>query len=122
MLKVVTAVSLSRLQCFYTMRDEMDQFLKGWKVRSIEVLPEKQGVEVIFQVEGHDPVRFRTRKFGIGRRGAKSAALAKFAAQAGYGSLEDVFTYVSGLPSDMVGGSRSKAVPWSWRPARFPTG
>ena len=81
-----------------------DQFLKGWKVRSIEVLPEKQGVEVIFQVEGHDPVRFRTRKFGIGRRGAKSAALAKFAAQAGYGTVEDVYTFVSGLPSDLVGG------------------
>jgi hypothetical protein len=86
------------------MRDEMDQFLRGWKVRSIEVLPEKRGVEVTFQTEGHDPVRFRTRKFGIGRRGVRSAALAKFAAQAGYGSVEDVFRYVSGLPSDMVGG------------------
>ena len=81
-----------------------DQFLKGWKVRSIEVLPEKQGVEVTFQIEGHDPVQFRTRKFGIGRRGARSAALAKFAAQAGYGSVEEVFRYVSGLPGDMVGG------------------
>ncbi len=81
-----------------------DQFLKGWIVRSIEVLPEKRGVEVIFQIEGHDPIRFRTRKFGIGRRSAKSAALAKFASRAGYGPVEEVFRYVSGLPSDMVGG------------------
>src|SRR5687768_8169189 len=103
MLKVVTAVSLSRLQCFYTVRDEMDQFLRGWKVRSIEVLPKKQGVEVTFQIEGHDPVRFRTRKFGIGRRGAKSAALAKFAAQAGYGTVEALFHYLSSVPTDMVG-------------------
>jgi hypothetical protein len=69
---------------------ETAQFLKAWKVRQIVVLPENQGVEVTFSVEGHDPICFRTRKFGIGRRGAKSAALAKFASQAG-------------LPSDMVG-------------------
>ena len=80
-----------------------DQFLKGWKVRSIEVLPEKRGVEVTFQTEGNE-FRFRTRKFGIGRRGVRSAALARFAAQAGYGSVEEVFRYVSGLPGDMVGG------------------
>ena len=84
--------------------DEMtDQILTGWKVRSIEVLPEKRGVEVTFQTEGNE-VRFRTRRFGIGRRGAKAAALSRFASQAGFGSVEDVFRYVSGLPSDMVGG------------------
>jgi hypothetical protein len=82
---------------------ETAQFLKAWKVRQIVVLPENQGVEVTFSVEGHDPICFRTRKFGIGRRGAKSAALAKFASQAGYGEVKEVFNYVSGLPSDMVG-------------------
>ena len=84
--------------------NETDQFLTGWKAVSIEILPEKRGVEVTFQIDGHDPVRFRTRKFGIGRRSAKSAALSKFAAQAGYGSVERIFEYVTGLPSDIVGG------------------
>jgi hypothetical protein len=83
--------------------DETAQFLKSWKVRAIEVLPGNKGVEVEFGVEGSDPIRFRTRRFGIGKRGARSAALAKFASQAGFGVAEDLFRYVSGLPQDLVG-------------------
>lgn len=79
------------------------QFLTAWRVQEIVVLPDNQGIRVTLGVEGHDPICFRTRKFGIARRGAKSAALAKFASQAGYGEVEELFKYVSGLPGDMVG-------------------
>lgn len=83
--------------------NETAQFLSSWKVRAIEVLPDNKGVEIEFGVEGRDPIRFRTRRFGIGKRGARSAALAKFASQAGYGVVEDIFRYVSGLPLHLVG-------------------
>gem|GEM_PF-4318034 len=62
---------------------ETAQFLAAWKVRSIVALPSNRGVEVTIGVEGHSPISFQNRKFGVGSRGPKSAALAKFAAQAG---------------------------------------
>lgn len=68
--------------------------LQPWKVRSIEILPNQRGAEVTFSVEGRDPMRFRTRRFGVGRRGAKSAALAKFAAQAGFGEVAVLYQYL----------------------------
>src|SRR6185436_3136260 len=83
---------------------QLSQFLNAWKVRSIEVLPDNEGVEVEFVVEGHEPFRFRTRKFGIGKRGARSAALAKFASRAGYGEVEELFRHIVSLPRDTVGG------------------
>jgi hypothetical protein len=82
---------------------EASQFMKSWKVRHIEVLPDNRGVEVEFGVEGRDPVRFRTKRFGIGRRGARSAALAKFASQAGFGEAEDLFHLIVSLPRKTVG-------------------
>lgn len=84
--------------------DEEAQFLKAWKVQRIVVLPENRGVEVTFAVAGHDPFSFRTRKFGVGRRGAKSAALAKFASHAGFGEAKAIFDYLCGLPRETVGG------------------
>ncbi len=82
---------------------EASQFMKPWKVRYIEVLPDNKGVQVEFGVDGRDPVRFRTKRFGIGRRGARSAALAKFASQAGFGVVEDLFHLIVSLPRDTVG-------------------
>ena len=82
---------------------DLSQFQKALKVQTIEVLPDNRGVEVTIGAEGKTPFRFRTRRFGIGRRGARSAALARFAAQAGYGQVEEVFHYLSGLPRDLVG-------------------
>lgn len=82
---------------------EASQFMKPWKVRHIEVLPGNKGVQVEFGIEGRDPVRFRTKRFGIGRRGARSAALAKFAAQSGFGEAEDLFHLIVSLPRDTVG-------------------
>ena len=84
--------------------NEAPQFLKAWIVQRIVVLPENRGVEVTFAVAGRDPFSFRTRKFGVGRRGAKSAALAKFASHAGFGEAEAIFDYLCGLPCVTVGG------------------
>ena len=86
------------------------QFLKQWKVRSIEVLPENRAVQVIFGTEGNDSERFSTHRFGIGRRGARAAALARFASHAGFGDVEDLFSYVCALPRDTVG----QILPAAW--------
>jgi hypothetical protein len=83
--------------------NDFAQFQKPMKVQSIEVLPDNRGIEISIGTAGKTPFRFRTRRFGIGRRGARSAALARFAAQAGYGDVEVVFHYVSSLPRDLVG-------------------
>lgn len=84
--------------------NEASHFLNAWKVQRIEVLPENRGVEVTLAVAGHDPFSFRTRKFGVGRRGAKSAALAKFASHAGFGDAKCIFDHLCSLPRDTVGG------------------
>ena len=82
---------------------QASQFLSSWKVRAISVLPNDKGIEVMFAVEGQDAFRFRTRKFGIGKRGARAAALARFAAQAGFGKVEDLFRDIVNMPADTVG-------------------
>jgi hypothetical protein len=82
---------------------EPSQFLKAWKVLSIEVLRENKGVEVTFGVEGREPIAFTTKRFGVGRRGAKSAALAKFAAHAGYGEVDFLYNYICALPTESDG-------------------
>lgn len=82
---------------------EISQFMKPWKVRAIKALPDNNGVEIEFETDGREPIRFRTRKFGIGRRNAKSAALARFASQAGFGKPRLLFRYLSILPRDLVG-------------------
>lgn len=80
-----------------------EQFLKPWKVTAIQVLPNKRGVEVTLCTEGRDPISFQTKRFAIGRRGAKSAALAKFASAAGYGDAEDLYLHVTSLPANWIG-------------------
>ena len=82
---------------------EASQFMKPWKVRHIDVLPDNKGVEVEFGIEGRDPVRFRTKRFAVGKRRIRAAALAKFAAQAGFGEAEDLFHLIVSLPRDTVG-------------------
>jgi hypothetical protein len=83
--------------------DQISKFMKPWKVRAIEALPNNSGVEIEFGIEGRPPIRFKTRQFGIGRRNAKSAALARFASKAGYGKPEILFKYLATLPRDLVG-------------------
>jgi hypothetical protein len=75
----------------------------GWRVSSIEVVRAGRAVEVEFAFDGRSPFRFRTRKFGIGGRNARTAALARFAARAGYGDVSTVFAYLSQLPRNSEG-------------------
>jgi hypothetical protein len=77
--------------------------LSPWKVRSIVKLPGSGAVEVAFRGEGGFPVRFQTTEFDVGERGAKAAALAKFAAAAGFGEAQEIYSYLSGLPQDSPG-------------------
>src|SRR5690348_4437016 len=73
-----------------------------FKVQSISVLPNK-AVEVVLQAGDHDPVRFCTRKFGVGRRGPRAAALAKFAADAGFGDAEELYENLVQFSRQYVG-------------------
>ncbi len=83
--------------------DDPQQLLPAWKVREIVVLPDGKGVQVTMSVEGHDPVKLRTRSFGIGKRGARAAALAKFSADSGYGAPDELYKYLASLPREFVG-------------------
>jgi hypothetical protein len=83
--------------------NEACQFLNSWKVQTIEVLTDNRGVQVTMSVDGRDPIHFRTKRFGIGRRGPRSAALAKFCDQAGYGNAEELFDHFAALPRTFVG-------------------
>jgi len=76
--------------------------LPSCKVRSIVRLPENRGVEVAFSFDGRQVMRFETTDFDVGRRGAKTAALARFAA-AGFGEAEAIYRFLVGLPRDMTG-------------------
>ena len=77
--------------------------LPGWTVRSIEVVEEGRAVDVVFAVDDRTRFRFRTKEFGIGGRDARTAALARFAARAGYGDVRTVFEYLSRMPRDNDG-------------------
>lgn len=82
---------------------QLEARLPAWKVYSIAVLPERKGVEVTLSTGPHDSVRFTTMDFGVGRRGAKAAALARFAASAGFGEPEAIYRFLVDLPRDMTG-------------------
>jgi len=79
------------------------QFLRGWRVWGLEALPAGGGVQITFGMEGYDPIRFRTQEFAVGKRNARTAALARFASHSGYGDVEDIFDYLCVLPSDLEG-------------------
>ena len=82
---------------------QVERYLQAFKVRSVAMLPEQRCVEVTLSVTGHDLIRFRTKRFGVGRRGAKTAALAKFAANAGFGDAVEIYRFLLDLPQDMSG-------------------
>jgi len=82
---------------------QLEKNLQAFKVRSVVMLPEQRGVEVALSVTGHDLIRFRTKRFGVGRRGAKTAALAKFAANAGFGDAVEIYRFLLDLPRNMSG-------------------
>lgn len=83
--------------------DDLQQLLPSWKVREILILPNGKGVQVTMGVEGHDPIKIRTKSFGIGKRGARAVKLAKFAADSGYGVPQELYRYLATMPRDFVG-------------------
>jgi hypothetical protein len=76
--------------------------LLPWKVQSIVKLPGSAGIEVAFS-GSRGPVRFQTTDFDVGVRGPKSAALAKFAAAAGFGEVKDIFDFITSYPQNAAG-------------------
>lgn len=98
------------------------QFPNAWTVKSVVVLPGDKGVQVTFAVAGRDPIRFRTKRFGVGRRGRRTAALAKFADQAGYGDAEELYRHLCTFPRDFQGPLHWGTLPWEeWEQRSQPT-
>lgn len=77
--------------------------LHPWQVQSIKKLPEDFGFEVAFSIPESETFRCQTQEFEVGQRGAKTAALARFAAASGFGDAQHIFHYLCGLPRDMAG-------------------
>ena len=73
-----------------------------WAVDNIEILADKR-VRVVLATDTGGHQEFVTRKFGVGRRGAKTAALAKFAAKAGLGDVGALYRHFRCLPEDYRG-------------------
>jgi hypothetical protein len=74
-----------------------------WQVKSIRKLSEDSGFEVAFSIPESETFRCQTQEFEVGQRGAKTAALARFAAASGFGDAQHIFRYLCGLPRDMSG-------------------
>lgn len=77
--------------------------LRGWRVSKIEVVNYGSEIDIEFTVRGRSPFRFRTSEFGVGGRDARTAALARFAARAGYGDVKTVFKYLRDIPANEDG-------------------
>ena len=77
--------------------------LSSCKVQSIVRLPDDRGIEVAVSFDGRSSVRFQTTEFEVGVRGGKTAALARFAAAAGFGNAEEIYEFLVGLPGKMTG-------------------
>lgn len=72
--------------------------LRGWRVSKIEVVNQGREIDIEFTTKDHSPFRFRTSEFGVGGRNERTAALARFAARAGYGNVKAVFRYLRRWP------------------------
>jgi len=73
----------------------------GWKVAEIEIEPNKGAT--VKMVLGSETVRLHSPEFGVGRRGRKAAALARFAAKSGLGPVRRLFRFFASLPEDYKG-------------------
>lgn len=75
----------------------------SWAVNSVEILADKR-VRVVFTTYRGHKQDFVTRKFGIGRRGARAAALAKFCTKAGLvGDVMEAYQFIRKLPRTYTG-------------------
>jgi hypothetical protein len=74
----------------------------GWAVDAVEILSGNR-VRVLFSTHG-DRQEFVTRRFGIGRRGKRSAALARFCFKSGLtGDVMDAYRHICFLPATYTG-------------------
>lgn len=81
---------------------QLEAHLPVLKVFCIKALPGLKGIEITLSVDGKE-LRLITSDFEIGRRGAKTAALARFAAASGFGDAEAIYKFLIDFPSDMTG-------------------
>lgn len=73
-----------------------------FRVSRIEVLQNRR-VRVSFTTDAGRTEAFTTRRFGVGRRKAKAAALAKFVARSGLADAQQMFRDLLRLPADFNG-------------------
>ena len=74
----------------------------GWTVESIEIVGDEGARIHLRATDGHITI-LQTPDFGVGQRGPKAAALARFAEQCGFGSRRDVYEFIWALPEDWNG-------------------
>lgn len=74
----------------------------GWRLQSIEVLPNR-AVKVTMTTESGRHEQFTTRDFGVGRRRAKCAALARFVAKSWGLEVRRTFRHLLALPQEFRG-------------------
>ncbi len=74
----------------------------GWTVESIEILGDEGARLHLRTPDGH-PTTLHTPDFGVGQRGAKAAALARFAEHCGFGNRYEIYELVWALPEDWNG-------------------
>jgi hypothetical protein len=79
----------------------MRTLLGDWNVKKIEV--EEDGSIYVTTTTKTETIRIFEPQFGIGRKGKKAAALAKFAARNGLGNARRLYSFLSTMRRDFVG-------------------
>lgn len=74
----------------------------GWSVESIDILAD-EGARLHLRTEDGRKTLLHTPDFGVGRRGPKAAALARFAEYCGFGNRHDIYEFIWALPEDWSG-------------------
>jgi hypothetical protein len=73
-----------------------------WTVESIDIVGEHGAKLHLRSPDGHRTT-LHTPDFGVGQRGPKAAALARFAERCGFGSRRDIYEFIWALPDDWNG-------------------
>ena len=73
---------------------------QGWHVQQIDVAPDSGAV--VTMARGSLQARLRAPDFGVGRH-KEAAALAKFAAKSGLGTVRRLFRLFMAFPADFIG-------------------
>ena len=84
-----------------TLLDNCYTLLDDWKVKKIEV--EEGGRIFVTAASNTETIRICEPHFGIGRKGRKTADLAKFVARNGLGKARRLYRFLSTMSRDFVG-------------------